>query len=616
MWADNETTQDLLGYQVHADLLKNIIINESMLPISIGIFGNWGSGKSSLMLLLKNSIEVWIAKTKEQNKNLDDKKKNNDNVIQIYFNSWQFETYDSTKLTLIETILEAIINDLDAKRDAFEKIDDFFARIKILKAGIFVLKKVYENLTPRKIQECFPTKEELDKITGKDKYNKLMSDIADGNISKFVATFRELFEGLVEDVNYRAIIVYIDDLDRCDPKRIIECLEAVKLFVNVDRTAFIIGADERIIEYAISQHYPIQMKKEDISSPFSDYLEKLIQLPYKLPRLSDNEQETYITLLLCKNHLNPILFKDIHNKYLKYRKADKHSKYNIENIKADSPNVDFHSVEYMLPIVSLIKLFLNGNPRQLKRFMNTLYVRQELATVAGFEDIRPDVLVKLMVLEYNTLYSLRFEDLYKMQRDNNGVLPIENVEEEAVMKEGIQNELWKDNWSSDYLRQWLCTKPSLKNINLQNYFWVARDALKNEKPVASLVTSRVMLLFKRLSRLQTLVVMKRDLPNIVSDCDDSEKEMIIRLINEKLRSNPRSATCWLLLNGDEKNLLIGNSIERLKLLLHNIKTDNIDPQAASFFAMMLAIDGEIHDYVVSIPIAIPLKRAIEKKKNK
>ena len=58
MWSDNETTQDLLGYQVHADLLKKIILDKSMLPITIGVFGNWGSGKSSLMLLLYEGISL------------------------------------------------------------------------------------------------------------------------------------------------------------------------------------------------------------------------------------------------------------------------------------------------------------------------------------------------------------------------------------------------------------------------------------------------------------------------------------------------------------------------------------------------------------------------------
>ena len=67
MWSDNETTQDLLGYQVHVDLLKKIILEDGMLPISIGVFGNWGSGKSSLMLLLKNSIDAWVASKKQDN---------------------------------------------------------------------------------------------------------------------------------------------------------------------------------------------------------------------------------------------------------------------------------------------------------------------------------------------------------------------------------------------------------------------------------------------------------------------------------------------------------------------------------------------------------------------
>lgn len=607
MWSDNETTQDLLGYQVHADLLKKIILNDAMLPISIGVFGNWGSGKSSLMLLLQQSLQEW--EESQQNEQ-------HSSILQVYFNSWQFESYDSTKLTMIESILEALDKDINTRKDVFERADDLLARIDFLKVGVFILKKAYDNLTPDWLKKWLPKKEDIDKITGKDKYNNLLEDVTKGNTSKFIATFRELFEGLVKDMGYKAVIVYVDDLDRCDPKRIIGCLEAVKLFVNVKKTAFVIGADERIIEYAISQHYPIQMKKEDISSPFSDYLEKLIQLPYKLPRLSDNEQETYITLLLCKNHLNEIHFNEIHQKYLEFRKTDKHSKYNIDDIKADVPEnqrIDFYDVEYRLPIVPIIKQFLNGNPRQLKRFLNTLYVRQELADVAGFRDIRPDVLTKLMVLEYNTLYNSRFEELYKFQNANEGILPLGDVEQEAKTEEGIQNPQWKDNWSSDYLKQWLSSEPSLKDINLQNYFWVARDALKNEKPIASLVTNKVMLLFKRLCSIQSNRVMKQELPGIINACDDSEKDMIIRLINERLRQDPKSETCWTILNSDDGNLLINSNIDRLKLLFHNMKTENIDAKADVFFVRMLPLTDDIRTYIETLPKGNSLTKAIERK---
>ena len=607
MWSDNETTQDLLGYQVHADLLKKIILNDAMLPISIGVFGNWGSGKSSLMLLLQQSLQEWEKSQQNEQHSI---------ILQVYFNSWQFECYDSTKLTMIESILEALDKDINTRKDVFERVDDLLARINFLKVGVFILKKAYDNLTPDWMKKWLPKKDDIDKITGKDKYNNLLEDVTKGNTSKFIATFRELFEDLVNDMGYKAVIVYVDDLDRCDPKRIIGCLEAVKLFVNVKKTAFVIGADERIIEYAISQHYPIQMKKEDISSPFSDYLEKLIQLPYKLPRLSDNEQETYITLLLCKNHLNEIHFNKIHQKYLEFRKTDKHSKYNIDDIKANVPenqNIDFYAVEYRLPIVPIIKQFLNGNPRQLKRFLNTLYVRQELADVAGFRDIRPDVLTKIMVLEYNTLYNSRFEELYKLQNENGGVLPLDDVEQEAKTEEGIQNPQWKDNWSSDYLKQWLSSEPSLKDINLQNYFWVARDALKNEKPIASLVTSKVMLLFQRLCTLQTIVTMKRGLPGIINACDDSEKDMIIHLINDNLRKDPKSENCWRILNCDENNLLLSNNIDRIKLLFSNIRTENIDAKADVFFVRMQSSSEEIRNYIDTLPKAKPLSRAIERR---
>ena len=607
MWSDNETTQDLLGYQVHADLLKKIILNDAMLPISIGVFGNWGSGKSSLMLLLQQSLQEWEKSQQNEQHSI---------ILQVYFNSWQFESYDSTKLTMIESILEALDKDINTRKDVFERVDDLLARINFLKVGVFILKKAYDNLTPDLMKKWLPKKDDIDKITGKDKYNNLLEDVTKGNTSKFIATFRELFEDLVNDMGYKAVIVYVDDLDRCDPKRIIGCLEAVKLFVNVKKTAFVIGADERIIEYAISQHYPIQMKKEDISSPFSDYLEKLIQLPYKLPRLSDNEQETYITLLLCKNHLNEIHFNKIHQKYLEFRKTDKHSKYNIDDIKANVPenqNIDFYAVEYRLPIVPIIKQFLNGNPRQLKRFLNTLYVRQELADVAGFRDIRPDVLTKIMVLEYNTLYNSRFEELYKLQNENGGVLPLDDVEQEAKTEEGIQNPQWKDNWSSDYLKQWLSSEPSLKDINLQNYFWVARDALKNEKPIASLVTSKVMLLFQRLCTLQTIVTMKRGLPGIINACDDSEKDMIIHLINDNLRKDPKSENCWRILNCDENNLLLSNNIDRIKLLFSNIRTENIDAKADVFFVRMQSSSEEIRNYIDTLPKAKPLSRAIERR---
>jgi len=45
MWTDNETDQDLLGFSIHGNLLESIVTNPKMLPVTVGLFGDWGSGK-------------------------------------------------------------------------------------------------------------------------------------------------------------------------------------------------------------------------------------------------------------------------------------------------------------------------------------------------------------------------------------------------------------------------------------------------------------------------------------------------------------------------------------------------------------------------------------------
>lgn len=114
---------------------------------------------------------------------------------------------------------------------------------------------------------------------------------------------------MIDKSEIKKLVVIIDDLDRCTPERIIENLEAIKLFLNVDKTAFIIGADPRIVRHAIEFRYKTDGIENAVDQDsqnkriVSDYLEKLIQIPYNLPKLSDGEVETYMTLLFCKNGL-------------------------------------------------------------------------------------------------------------------------------------------------------------------------------------------------------------------------------------------------------------------------------------------------------------------------
>src|SRR5947209_3243520 len=99
MWPDNETTKDLIGFKVHADLVRAVVTKRSMLPTTIGIFGDWGGGKSSIMKMLESDLdpEHWPEGSKERTAY--------ESVAVVYVNTWLFEGYDDAKAAILAAVL-------------------------------------------------------------------------------------------------------------------------------------------------------------------------------------------------------------------------------------------------------------------------------------------------------------------------------------------------------------------------------------------------------------------------------------------------------------------------------------------------------------------------------
>lgn len=99
MWSDNETVDDLLGFQVHADLIRSLVTDTRMLPVTIGIFGDWGGGKTSIMKMLERDLDPdrWSEGSAER--------KTSETAAVIYFNGWQFEGYDDAKAAILSSVL-------------------------------------------------------------------------------------------------------------------------------------------------------------------------------------------------------------------------------------------------------------------------------------------------------------------------------------------------------------------------------------------------------------------------------------------------------------------------------------------------------------------------------
>ncbi|WP_018343953.1 KAP family P-loop NTPase fold protein [Cytophaga aurantiaca] len=555
MWADNETSEDLLGFKVHADLLIDVINDDKVLPITIGVFGDWGSGKSSILKIIT-----------EQLSGKDDELK--DNTLVLYFNGWVFEGYDDAKAALLESIIEKF----EQHKTIGNKVKDKTSKLLKSVNWMRVLGLGFKNialpigtayftggvsLAPFLLQQLssLSPKDLSDKLgsQGEEFLKDIIKKQPQEDTSTTVREFRENFEALIKASEIKKLVVIIDDLDRCTPERIIENLEAIKLFLNVPKTAFIIGADPRIVRHAIEYRYKTDAieNSEDPNSRnkriVSDYLEKLIQLPYNLPKLSDSEVETYMTLLFCKKELEED-FKNVYEAFCIHREKDRHSVFGFGNlqdiIKQEQKSKLGDSVSLIASLSSIITEGLNGNPRQIKRFLNTFTLRRKLVTVAKFSDFKIDILAKLMVLEYSN--PDLFKKLYEWQATQQGE-PKEIIELEELAskddKEEIKEKKYSE-WSNDKILKWLKVEPKLSKVDLRNYYWISRDQLTSTISGSSLIPEYIRSLYKKLighgsgKILTTTVTKEVNTINNQTDLDSLfsllEKELLKNANNESI----------------------------------------------------------------------------------
>lgn len=568
MWSDNETTEDYLGFKVHADLLLNVINDKNLLPITIGVFGDWGSGKSSILQIIKKSYEEKDDVTGEY---LDKE------TLCIYFNGWTFEGYDDAKAALLNAILKGLEENTklteEIKKTVVEKAKKLWESIDWMRGAGMVMKNIALpavtayfsggfSLMPfatQKITEWgidTPKKliEKLNSDEGSEFFKSLQKEGKSKlNQTNVVADFRNNFEDLLNATGFNKLVVIIDDLDRCTPDRIIENLEAVKLFLNVPKTAYIIGADPRIVRHAIELKY----KTDNISSSndekikndriVSDYLEKLIQIPYNLPKLSDNEVETYLTLLLCKKSF-PDEFTTILKEYQRHIEKDRYSVFGFGDIREAIPDLAISEMGKNISILAssskIITTGLKGNPRQIKRFLNTYILRERLIKTANFSHIKMDILAKIMVLEYANIDL--FRELYEWQTKGEKLgEPKQIIELEKLARENKKDDIkgsYSINWSQDGIINWLYSEPKLSGVDLRDYFWVSRDQLSDSISASSMISKVLRDLHNCILEFSS----DKNLNNLIKDkvclLNEPDLKTLLGMFQTELVKNPSDET--------------------------------------------------------------------------
>lgn len=253
MWLDNASDIDILFYEPYARIIADIAKNEQYNPLTVGVFGLWGAGKSTLLKLIGEKL------------------KSQDGIICVTINAWMFESYDDAKTAIMEALLQELKEEVPVE-ETKKKLGKLIKRVDWFKLGtkaISTLAPVVAsvatgnplpmllNVTGSAEEIGNTVKNAANSIQSlKDEYWKEEDASNDESTINNIRKFREEFSDALKSDDIKNVVVMIDDLDRCRPERIIEILEVIKLFLSVDRTTFIIAADENVIKYSIREKYP------------------------------------------------------------------------------------------------------------------------------------------------------------------------------------------------------------------------------------------------------------------------------------------------------------------------------------------------------------------------
>ena len=297
-----ESSSDNLGLKLHSQSLIQFV-ERTETPITIGIQGEWGSGKTSLMNAIFHHFDTERA-----------------DVKQIWVNSWEYSLLSTPEEALLK-IIAKIIDDLLEADDNIDRKNKITSGAKeIFKGAVRVGAAVAlgsggQNVVDKTLKTKPETISSL-----RQKLSELIQDIAN------------------RDTNpYKRIVVYVDDLDRMEPKNAVAVLELLKNVFTISNCVFLLAIDYQVVVKGLKEKFGEQTEENEWE--FRAFFDKIIQLPFMMP-MGQYDIGKYVNELL--------------------------------------KNVGFISGGEFKPeeITDIVLLSIGGNPRSIKRLVNSVSLIQ------------------------------------------------------------------------------------------------------------------------------------------------------------------------------------------------------------------------------------------------
>ena len=300
-------------------------------PLVIGLEGRWGRGKTTLMKSIRAELQ------KYDKENVGNGKRR---CKTVWFQAWKYNDTDNLLAALLENIVQEM------------RHGNFFERAEI---GIKIAwEKFNLNAIPELFSVYIPFLKDFSKIIKTEDYKKELSYF--NLFSSFLNQLIKLWihaedtfklkkknaKDFVSEINDKkgVLVVFIDDLDRCDYKNIVKVLEATKLFLDFKGCIFVMGVSREIIVHALTESPYIGKEYAN------EYLEKMIQVSYELPIIHEADMKGY--------------FEDIVS--------------------------EFPEKEILIEYADVIVKSLGETPRKIKKFINNLNLQIKISEYKGLKE--------------------------------------------------------------------------------------------------------------------------------------------------------------------------------------------------------------------------------------
>lgn len=344
-----------LGFDAYADALASIVAG-SRAEFAVGIFGTWGSGKTTLMRAIERAVEGLL------------KDRDCDDIVTVWFTAWRYEKEAHLIVPLLDVLREELERrpavDPSGAKSAARKAAEAVAR-----AGLAFLAGVKLSAKTPGLEASWEPSKTIEVLQRPDevKANEPLSfyHAAFGMLRKAISDFSA--DGK------RRIVVFVDDLDRCLPENALDVLESMKLFFDVEGFVFVVGLDQTIAELAVVHKYAKQGTPSP-GTPVSgtDYIKKIFQVPFALPRIRTDQLREYL------NHISNYISLD--------------AAFPDDQVDDFDANVRPHLA------------FLSGddivNLREVKRLINTYVLQMKMLAPRLLGALDPNVVLALQCLSF------------------------------------------------------------------------------------------------------------------------------------------------------------------------------------------------------------------------